>query len=110
MQTISTDKLMNMKNRDEDFVLINTLNEDQFDKTRIPGSVNIPQSRKDFVQRVEQQTGDKDATVVVYCANPECDSSSQAAHKLEKAGFSNVMDLEAGAEGWQQAGNGLAAG
>ncbi len=33
-----------------------------------------------------------------------CKSSTQAAQKLEAAGFSNVYDYEGGAKAWQEAG------
>jgi len=108
MNSLTAEQLKQMKDRDEDIVLINTLAEEHFQKTRIPGSINIPQSNDDFVERVEQVVGGKDRKVVVYCASEECESSPTAAKKLDEAGFSNVLDFEAGAEGWKQAGQELA--
>ncbi len=85
-------------------LLINTLDEDHFPSTKIPGAVNIPQNDDDFVRRVKSEAESKDATVVVYCANEECGSSTEAADKLEAAGFKLVCDMEAGAAGWKDAG------
>ena len=108
MRTLTTEQLREMQQRNEDFLLINTLDEKYFSQTQIPGSINIPQSRDDFVQQVEQQAGAKDTKIIVYCAKESCDSSPTAAKKLEEAGFSQVFDFEAGAEGWRQAGEKLA--
>ena len=107
MQPLTVEQLKEMQTRNEDFLLINTLDEKNFPTTRIPGSINIPQSQDDFVQRVEQVAGGKDKKIVVYCASESCTSSPTAAKKLEEAGFSNVLDFEAGAQGWQEAGEKL---
>lgn len=104
MNTVTADTLNQMQQQNGDFLLINTLDEEHFPQTRIPGSINIPQSSDDFVSRVEQEAGSKDKEIIVYCASTQCQSSHKAAQKLEQAGFSNVSDFEAGAEGWQQAG------
>jgi rhodanese-related sulfurtransferase len=109
MKTLTAEKLTKLRDENHDFLLINTLDESQFGKTKIPGSINIPQAQEDFVERVEQEAGGKDKKIVVYCANEQCNSSPQAAEKLEQAGFTEVYDFETGAEGWQEAGQELAA-
>lgn len=47
---------------------------------------------------------DRDAPVVVYCANAECDVSLKAARALEEKGYKNVIDFEDGYAGWRRAG------
>jgi rhodanese-related sulfurtransferase len=110
MTRMTAEQLQNMLDNNEDFLLINTLDAENFSETKIPGAVNIPQARDDFVQKVEKKAGDKDHKIVVYCASEQCNSSPQAAQKLEAAGFSNVHDFEAGAEGWKKSGLALATG
>lgn len=110
MDIVTAEQLKQMRQRNEDFVLINTLDEEYFEKTRIPGAVNIPQAENDFVQRVEAQAGSKDKKIVTYCASTECKSSEQGAEKLEAAGFTNVSDFQDGAQGWMQAGEKLGKG
>lgn len=39
----------------------------------------------------------------------QCDSSTKAAKRLDAAGFESVYDFEAGAKGWQEAGEKLEA-
>jgi rhodanese-related sulfurtransferase len=101
MNTISNEQLKTKKNSITDLTLINTLAASHFNKYKITGSINIPQDLEDFVQRVETTVmNNKAAEIVVYCANQECDSSTQAAQKLIDAGFTNVSDYPGGAEAW----------
>lgn len=109
MKKIDAEQLKEMRGKNQELLLVNTLGEENFGKTKIPGAVNVPQSDDDFVDRVEQLAGSKDKAVIVYCANTECDSSKHAAEKLEQAGFGEVYDFEAGAQGWKDAGEVLAA-
>ncbi|SRR6056297_365761 len=108
MKTIDTERLKQLKSGDTDFLLINTLDSEHFDDTKIPGSINVPQSDSNFVQNVESKVSSKSQPVVVYCASKECDSSSKAAQKLEDAGFTEVIDFEGGAQEWKNAGESLA--
>jgi rhodanese-related sulfurtransferase len=110
MNTIHADQLKALRESNEDFLLVNTLDEEHFEKTRIPGSINIPQSHDEFAQQVEQRAGGKDKKVVVYCASTECQSSTKGAQKLTEAGFTDVVDFEDGADGWKEAGEKLAVG
>jgi rhodanese-related sulfurtransferase len=109
MKTINAIQLDEMKQQGNEFLLVNTLDEEQFGKTKIEDAVNIPLSSDDFVKKVEQHASSKDDTVVVYCASADCPSSTKAGEKLEEAGFTHVLDFEDGAKGWQESGHRLAA-
>lgn len=101
MKTIDRNTLKRMNEVEhEDFVLINVLSRDAFNKRHIRTSVNIPVSSDDFEDRVESIAGSKDRKIVVYCANFDCDASPKAASKLEAAGFDEVYDYEGGTEDW----------
>lgn len=102
MKTITARELRKMREANEQFTLINTLSSEDFASTKIPGAINVPQEDADFAERVEKHAGGKDQPVVVYCAKMTCNSSANGAEKLEKAGFTDVYDMEEGAEGWQQ--------
>lgn len=107
MKSITTERLQTLQREKADFLLVNTLDAEQFEKTKIPGSVNIPQSQDDFTAKVLEAGGSKQKMVVTYCASDECSSSTHAAEKLEDAGF-NVADYEGGAKAWKDAGQPLA--
>ncbi|HWL92202.1 MAG TPA: rhodanese-like domain-containing protein [Phycisphaerae bacterium] len=104
MTNITADNLKEMQDRGEDFTLINVLSEQDFDKSHIPDSINIPVSSPDFEEQVERHAESKSADVVVYCASITCDASKKAARRLEAAGFTNVFTYEGGTKGWQEAG------
>ncbi len=102
MKTITTKKLKELLDKHCDLTLINTLGAHSFERTRIPGAINVPQDHSDFVQRVEQQVGGKDKPIVVYCANLTCDSSEKAAKILEEAGFTAVLRYPGGFAAWEK--------
>lgn len=101
MKPISRDDLKTMNETEhEDFVLINVLPRETFNKQHIRTSINVPVADDDFVRKVEEVVGDKNRKIVVYCANFDCDASPKAAQKLEDAGFTQVFDYEGGTEDW----------
>ena len=102
MKTITTKELKELLDKHRDLALINTLGAHSFERTRIPGAINVSQDHSDFVQRVEEQVGGKDKPVVVYCANLTCDSSEKAAKKLEEAGFTAVLRYPGGFAAWEK--------
>lgn len=105
MKTLDLTKLKSwMDQKKPDLTLINVLSEEDFEKSHIPGSHNIPVDRDDFVQAVERVAGGKDSTIVVYCASFDCDASPKAAKQLDEAGFTNVYDFDGGMKEWLKAG------
>ena len=105
MKTITAREVRMLRESGEEYLMINTLPPEKFAETKIPDAINVPQADPDFVARVEKHAVGKDAPVVVYCANINCDSSTRGAEKLVKAGFTNVYDMADGAQGWEQAFN-----
>ena len=101
MKTISRDDLKQMNETEhEDFVLINVLPRDAFNREHIRTSINIPVDEPSFLEQAEAVAGSKDRKIVVYCANFDCDASPKAAQKLEDAGFKEVYDYEGGTRDW----------
>ena len=102
MKTITTEDLKTLKGRHGHLALVNTLAVDAFEKTKIPGAINVPLDSDDFAARVEKEAGGKTKPVVVYCASSQCNSSEKAARKLESAGFTTVSRYTGGAAAWQE--------
>lgn len=102
MKTITTGDLKTLQGQNGDLTLVNTLTADDFEKTKIPGAINIPLVSYDFAARVEKAAGGKDKPVAVYCASDQCNSSEQAARKLESAGFTDVSRYTGGAAAWRE--------
>ena len=86
-------------------IVINTLGPGAYRSKRLPGSVNVP---TDDIERVKDLVPDKNEAIVVYCANADCDASTQAAEALTEMGYTNVFDFEAGYAGWREVGFELA--
>lgn len=102
MKTLTATELKKLQEEKGDtLAVINVLEPEAFRAAHIPGSVNIPGKRDDFVKRVEAEAGGKNGPVVVYCASTTCDASPAAARKLAAAGFSEVYDFTGGMKAWR---------
>lgn len=109
MKSMDTNELKKMKQKGEDFLLVNVLGKDSFNQAHIPGSENVPVDDDDFTEKIRNLSGGKkDRPVVVYCASTSCDASPKAARRLEDAGFSSVRDYEGGVKAWKESGLELA--
>jgi len=107
MKIMTTRALEQWRKSGVDFTLVDVLPEASFEEKHIPGSVSAPLA-EDFVERVRQAVhDDRERNIVVYCANTSCDASPRAARELERAGFVNVFDYEAGLQDWEAAGHEL---
>jgi rhodanese-related sulfurtransferase len=67
VKTISRDELRSKLNRREKFVLLETLPKNSYDHAHIPTAKNLP---PDEIKSVASLVPDKNAEIVVYCANP----------------------------------------
>ena len=67
VQDISREYLKAKMDHGDDFVLVETLEEEHYELTHLPGAINLPPGQTD---RVQELIPDKRAEVVVYCANP----------------------------------------
>jgi rhodanese-related sulfurtransferase len=104
MKTLTASQLKQSLDGGEDFVLINVLDQDQFERAHIEGSHHVPVHRRHFAREVERLAGGKGRKIVVYCASFQCDASRLAAKKLDSAGFASVYDFEGGIADWIDAG------
>jgi rhodanese-related sulfurtransferase len=83
-------------------VLVEALPEMYFDKAHLPGAINIPHTEVD--QLAPGLLPDRDAEIVVYCANGPCANSGIASARLVALGYSNVSDYHEGKDEWVAAG------
>jgi rhodanese-related sulfurtransferase len=101
MHALSREELQNMmKDPDQDFVLINVLSAEDFNRQHIRNSVNVPLKLQSFADLVAEIAGNRERKIVVYCANFNCDASTRAATELEAEGFTDVYDYEGGTKDW----------
>jgi rhodanese-related sulfurtransferase len=82
-------------------VLVDVLPASDYADEHLPGSVNIP--LKELARRAPAELA-RDAAVIVYCHDSQCDLSPRAAWRLEHLGFTRVHDYVAGKMDWAAAG------
>jgi rhodanese-related sulfurtransferase len=88
--------------RGDELVLVDALPPIAFAASRLPGAVNIPPDSVDGM--AELRIPDRETEVVVYCANPDCESSVEVAARLVELGYRNVRHYSGGKEDWRDAG------
>ena len=67
--TISREQLESKLDQGDDFFLVETLPEEQYRHTHLPGALNLP---PDAVREsASELLLDKDADIVVYCSKPD---------------------------------------
>ncbi len=100
--TISREELMKELDRNAPVVIVEALPEPFYRKAHLPGALNIPPDRIDELAPV--LLPDRDAQIVVYCANLPCENSEIAARRLMQLGYRNVRDYAEGKQDWIAAG------
>ena len=68
----------------------------------LPGALNLPHDQVDAL--APGLLPDKQADIVVYCANTACRNSHIAAARLEKLGYARVAVYHEGKQDWIDAG------
>ena len=68
VKTISREDLKKKIDRNDDFVLVETLSETTFHHQHLPGAINLPPDR--IAELAPELLPDKNAEIVVYCAKP----------------------------------------
>jgi rhodanese-related sulfurtransferase len=84
----------------------------EFSISHIPGAVNVAPkpgtSREEYVSDIVEigrlVKGDKAASMVLYCAGPNCGKSKRVAAELVEAGYTNVSRYQLGIPVWRALG------
>jgi rhodanese-related sulfurtransferase len=99
---ISREDLVARMESGEGLVLVDALGPISYGAAHLPGAVNITPERVDDL--AERRIPSRDDLVVVYCANPTCESSVDVAQRLVELGYLNVLHYAGGKEDWANAG------
>ena len=100
-QDIERDELREKIERGDDFVLVDALSQQHYERSHLPGAINLPY---EFVDDAEQVLPNKDAEIVVYCMNVDCAASGEEVRELGEMGYENVRHYAEGKQDWLQAG------
>jgi rhodanese-related sulfurtransferase len=102
VRTISRDELKAKLDRGDAVVILEALPEKHYGHSHLPGAINFPHDQVEAL--APRIVPDKNADIVVYCANAACKNSGIAAEALRSLGYANVRAYEAGKADWIDAG------
>ena len=92
--SISRESLWQKMERGDEFVLVDALSPMSYAMSHLPGAVNIPPEGCE--RWAAARIPEKSTEVVVYCQNPECESSVEVASRLLELGYPNVAHYAGG--------------
>lgn len=101
LQLITLEKVIEMKENNEDFTLVEVLSSEKYEEGHVPGAINI---ELDQVRDEAEGKLEKGRTVVVYCGGYACRASTKAAKILMSMGYKDVLDFKGGKPVWKNAG------
>ena len=81
--------------------LIDVNGTDSYKAGHIPGAINFETAQANLASKLPK---DKDALVVAYCGNEQCNAYQQAAQKARELGYTNVKHYAKGIAGWKKSG------
>lgn len=83
-------------------VLVEALPQKYYADFHLPSARHLPHDQVNLL--ASQVLPEKDAEIIVYCANVQCQNSHIAAHALTKLGYSRVAVYAEGKQDWLDAG------
>ncbi len=84
----------------EKIVLVDVREDSEWTRGHIPGAIHLG---KGVIERdIEQRVPDHSAKLVLYCGGGF--RSALAADNLQKMGYTNVISMDGGWKGWNEAG------
>jgi rhodanese-related sulfurtransferase len=85
-----------IKSREDNLVVVDVREEEDYRKGHIPGAINIPHEKWQNPQGLS-----RDKTNVVYCYTQQCHLAANACVQFASAGYP-VMELDGGFETWKE--------
>ena len=89
-----------LEQSDNDGVLIDVREREEYEDSAIPGAKFIPRGFLDL--QIENEVSDRQQEIVLYCAGGV--RSAMAAKDLEEIGYNNVISMAGGFNRWEQHG------
>ena len=88
-EQITAEEAKKIMDSDEEHIILDTREQDEFDEGHIPGAILIPYT--EIENKAEEMLPDKDKLILVYCRSGR--SSKIAAESLSKLGYTNVKEF-----------------
>ena len=101
VKIISFSQLQELKASDKNFVLIDVLSKESYQKNHIDGAISFPLGT--ITEKKAKEVFGSAKNIVAYCANFHCKASTMATKKLQTMGY-NVLDYEGGLQDFKDQG------
>lgn len=88
-EQITAEDAKKIMDSDEDYILLDVREQDEFDEGHIPGAILIPYTEID--NRAEEMLTDKDKQILVYCRSGR--RSKIASESLAKLGYTSIKEF-----------------
>lgn len=105
MRRITREQLKSELDNGNGVTLVEALPEQYWKQGHLPGAIQIDHT--EIKEKAPELLPDKEAKIVVYCANAECQNSVNAVRALESMGYKNVYEYPEGKQDWSEAGHTL---
>ena len=102
LPAISCEELQAKLESGEPPVLVDALPPMSYAHSHLPGAINLVPG--DVAERAARRLPDREAEIVVYCANAECESSIETAERLVALGYASVRHYAGGKDEWRERG------
>lgn len=88
-EQITPEEAKKIMDSGEEYVILDTREQDEYDEGHIPGAILIPYT--EIENKAEEMLPDKDKLILVYCRSGR--RSKIAAEALSKLGYTNVKEF-----------------
>ncbi len=96
----TVDDVWRMREAGEDFLLVDVREESEYAKGRLPDAMHLG---KGVIERdAEAKLPETGMAIILYCGGGY--RSALAADNLQKMGYTNVISMDGGYRGWNEAG------
>jgi len=99
-KTISPEEFREMMNSNSDLIIVDTRIKEDFQKGYIKGAINLPYTNFKNMEKSLKENRDKE--IILY--SEDGDRSKKICDFLSNLGFSNIMNLNTGINGWVESG------
>ena len=86
---ITAEEAKRIMDSEEDYIILDTRTEAEYDEGHIPGAIVIPHD--EIADRAEEELPDKDQSILVYCRSGR--RSKLAAEALVELGYTNIKEF-----------------
>ena len=87
--SISAEKAKEMMDKEENYIILDVRNQDEYDEKHIPGAMLIPNT--EIEDRAEDELPDKNQLILVYCRSGN--RSKKASQILADMGYTNIKEF-----------------